>query len=437
MGKIFQLIDQEIERQRTSLELIPSENYISKEVLSALGSFLTNKYSEGYPGKRYYAGNAVIDEVERETQKLANDIFGTVYANVQPYSGSPANFAVSWAVAGVGGTIMGLDLPSGGHLTHGESVSASGTFFKAIQYHVDQNGKVDLDEVRKLAHEHKPKLIWVGGTAYVHQYEFEEFAHIADECGAYLAADISHVAGLVVGGVHPSPTPHAHIITTTTHKTLRGPRGAMILVTKKGVEKDPQLPAKIDKAVFPGLQGGPHNHQTAAIAVALSEAVKPEFNEYAKQVVANANTLARSLMANGIKLVGGTTEHHLMLIDLTQLGYGLGYQAHIALEEAGITVNKNAIPNEPVSPFYPSGIRLGTPAATSRGMKEKEMEKIAGWIRAVLDQVQGNDLPKEQSERQEFIKSYKQKVQSNENLAKIRDEVKSFASQYILPGVDG
>lgn len=436
MDSIFQLINQEIERQRNSLELIPSENYVSQKVLKALGSFLTNKYSEGYPGKRYYAGNAIIDKIEQETQKRANELFGTIYANVQPYSGSPANFAVNWAAAGPGGTIMGLELPSGGHLTHGASVSASGVFFKSVQYHVDDNGKINFDELRELSCKHKPKLIWVGGTAYVYQYEFEEFSRIADEVGAFLAADISHVAGLVVGGVHPSPKLYAHIITTTTHKTLRGPRGAMILVTQKGIEKDPNLPAKIDKAVFPGLQGGPHNHQTAAIAVALREAGTEPFKKYVVQIVKNAQALANALMKNGIKLVGNGTENHLMLVDFISIGYGLGYQAQVALEVAGITVNKNTIPNEPVSPFYPSGIRLGTPAVTSRGMKEKEMEKIAGWIARVLEEVRGNDLPQEQEKRQEFIKNYKPKVQSNERLAKIRQEIKKFATQYPLLGRD-
>ena len=380
MQKIFDLIGEEIKRQKTGLEMIPSENYVSKNVLKALGSILTDKYSEGYPGRRYYGGNFAIDEIEKTAQSLANQLFGTAHANVQPYSGSPANLAVDLSVAQPGDCILGLALSSGGHLTHGAKASFTGKLFKAITYTVDKDGRVDLDLVRQLAKEHRPKLIWVGGTAYIYQYEFADFAKIAQEVGAYLAADISHVAGLVVGGVHPSPTPHVDIVTTTTHKTLRGPRGAMIMVTPKGLQKDPELAAKIDAAVFPGLQGGPHDHQTAAIAVALYEASKPQFKKYAAQIVKNAKALSEALKKHGLQLVGNGTENHLMLVDFTGRGYGLGYQAQIVLEEAGITVNRNTIPQEPVSHYYPSGIRLGTPALTSRGMKEKEMQKIAGWI---------------------------------------------------------
>lgn len=434
--KIFTLIGQEKLRQKEGLEMIPSENYVSSNVLKTLGSILTNKYSEGYPGRRYYGGNKVIDQIEIYTQNLANKLFGTVYANVQPYSGSPANFAVDWAVAGPGGKILGLDLPSGGHLTHGSKVSFSGTFFTAINYHVDKNGRVDLAEVEKLAKKHRPKLIWVGGTAYIYWYEFKKFADIANKVGSFLAADISHVAGLVVGGVHPTPVPYVDVITTTTHKTLRGPRGAMILITKKGLKKDPDLPKKIDSAVFPGLQGGPHDHQTAAIAVALEEASKPSFKKYAALVVKNAKVLASELIKNGIKLVGSGTENHLMLLDLTNFGFGLGYQAQIALEEAGITVNKNTIPGEPVSPFYPSGIRLGTPALTSRGMREKDMIKIAWWIKDILEEVRGYDLPEDKEKRKNFIDEFKKRINRNKNLTSIRKEIVSFAKKYPLPGVD-
>lgn len=434
--KIFPLIEQEKLRQKEGLEMIPSENYVSANILKTLGSILTNKYSEGYPGRRYYGGNKVIDQIEIYTQNLANKLFGTAYANVQPYSGSPANFAVDWAVAGPGGKILGLDLPSGGHLTHGSKVSFSGTFFKAINYHVDQHGRVDFDEVEKLAQKHQPKLIWVGGTAYVYQYEFKKFAEIAEKVGSFLAADISHVAGLVVGGVHPTPVPYVDVITTTTHKTLRGPRGAMILITKKGLKKDPDLPKKIDLAVFPGLQGGPHDHQTAAIAVALEEAFRPAFKKYAARVVRNAEVLAKELMKNEIKLVGNGTENHLMLLDLTNFGFGLGYQTQIALEEAGITVNKNTIPGELVSPFYPSGIRLGTPALTSRGMKEKEMIKIASWITKALEGIKGFDLPREQSKRADFIKDFRLKIPRNLKLKKIRKEIREFTKRYPVPGMN-
>lgn len=435
-SSVFELIDKEIQRQKNGLELIPSENYASKDVLKALGSIFTDKYSEGYPGKRYYGGNEFVDQVERQAADLANQLFGTVYANIQPYSGSPANLAVEWALAGPGGTIMGLDLPSGGHLTHGAKVSASGTFFKSVQYHVKDDGRVDFEEVERLAKEYKPKLIWVGGTAYVYQYEFEQFAKIADSVGAFLVADIAHVAGLVVGGAHPSPTPHVDVITTTTHKTLRGPRGAMILVTPKGIKKDPDLPKKIDAAIFPGLQGGPHDHQTAAIAVALNEASQAEFKEYAQQVVRNAKTLADALIGNGLKLVGNGTENHLMLVDLTNMGYGLGYQAQVVLELAGITVNKNTIPNEQVSSFYPSGIRLGTPAVTSRGMKEDGMNQVARWIMEALNEIKGYDLPKDQTQRAQFIKDFQVKMAQNEKLKKIKKEVEVFASKFPLPGVD-
>lgn len=425
MQKVFNLIQKEVERQKNGLELIPSENYVSKDVLAALGSILIDKYSEGYPGRRYYGGNEFVDEIEKEAQTLANKLFGTVYANVQPYSGSPANLAVDLALASPGDVIMGMSLAAGGHLTHGSSVSFTGKLFKAVQYGVGDGGKIDLEEVRKLAQENKPKIIWVGLTAYPYKLDFARFAEIAEEVGAYLAADISHIAGLVVGGQHESPTQYVDVITTTTHKTLRGPRGAMILVTKKGMKKDPELDKKIDSAVFPGLQGGPHENVIAAIAIALEEASQSEFKQYASQVLKNAATLASEL--------GVETENHLMLLPV---GEGKGYQAQIALGEARITVNKNAIPGESVSPFYPSGIRLGTPALTSRGMKEDEMKKVAEWIKRVLEEIKGFDLPNEQSERVGFIKEFRKKMKENENLKKIKEEVKEFANNYPVPGVD-
>ena len=289
------LIIKEKIRQQSGLEMIPSENYTSPAVLEAMGSILTNKYSEGYPNKRYYAGNEYIDQIEDIARDRAKRLFGVPHVNVQPYSGSPANLAVYLATCDPGDTIMGLNLLDGGHLTHGWKVSATAIFYKSVPYHVKEDGRIDIDEVWKLAREHKPKLIWAGATAYTYQYEFDKFAEIADEVGAYFAADIAHVIGLIVAGVHTNPVEHAHIITTTTHKTLRGPRGGMIMVTDKGLEKDPDLATKIDKAVFPGLQGGPHDHTTAAIAVALGEAAKPEFKEYGQQIVANAKALAASL----------------------------------------------------------------------------------------------------------------------------------------------
>lgn len=427
-SKVFEFIEREEKRQKLGLEMIPSENYISADVLKALGSVLTNKYSEGYPQARYYAGNRVIDELENYTRELANQVFGTVHANVQPYSGSPANLAVDLALAEPRETVMGMALSSGGHLTHGATASYTSKLFNAVQYSVDKDGRVNMDEVEKLALQHKPKIIWVGGTAYPFIFDFKSFFKIAQKSGAYLVADISHIAGLIAGGVHPSPVPYAHVITTTTHKTLRGPRGAMILVTKKGFKKDPQLPEKIDKSVFPGLQGGPHDNVTAAIAVSLEEALAPGFRSYSKDVIENAKILAQKLHTK--------TQNHLILWDLSRYGFGLGYQAQIALEFAGIYANRNTVPGEQSSPFYPSGIRLGTPALTSRGMKGEDMVKVAVWIKHVIEEIKGCDLPKEQDKRRQFIHDFKNKIQINMKLHKIRKEVEEFAGKFPVPGLD-
>lgn len=422
----------ETKRQKEGLEMIPSENYVSEAVLAAMGSILTNKYSEGYPKKRYYGGNEFIDEIEIIAQNRAKKLFGVEYVNVQPYSGSPANLAVYMAVCQPGDTIMGLDLTHGGHLTHGWKVSATGIFYKSIQYYVDpRDGQIDFGQLRKLARENKPKLIWVGATAYVYEFPFKELADIASNCGAFLAADIAHVAGLIVAGVHISPVKYAHIITTTTHKTLRGPRGAMIMVTKKGLNKDPQLAEKIDRAVFPGLQGGPHDHTTAAIAVALKEANRVSFKKYGRQIVKNAKILAKGLISHGFKLVGAGTENHMNLVDLTPFfGPGGGFFAQYALDAAGITVNKNTIPGEASSPFYPSGIRLGTPALTTRGMREKEMEKIAGWISRALMAVKKYKLPEKKEQRKDYLDKFKKEAHKNKELKKIKSEVKKFASKF-------
>ena len=426
-SKIFKMIEAEKTRQITGLEMIPSENYVSKNVLKALGSILTNKYSEGFPHARYYGGNEVIDKIEDYTRELANKAFGTKHAIVQSYSGSPANFAIYAALLNPGDKVMGLSLSSGGHLTHGSVASFTGKWFKAIQYEVEPNGKIDMKKVQALARRHKPKLIWCGFTAYPYIIDWAGFSKIAKEVGAYLAADISHISGLIIGGAHPSPVPFAHVIMTTTHKTLRGPRGAMILVTEKGLKKDPELATKLEKAVFPGLQGGPHNHQTAAIAIALEEALKPTFKTYANQIVKNSKVLAKELDSK--------SENHLLLIDLSYLGYGLGYQASAAMDVAGITLNKNTVPGEKVSPFYPSGIRLGTPALTSRGMKEKDMVKVAGFIKRVLAIVKDYPLPKEQADRKEFLKDVKKKFAKNPELLKIRKEVEKFSKKFPMPGV--
>ncbi len=426
-SKVFKLIDLEKKRQVEGLEMIPSENYVSPDVLKALGSILTNKYSEGFPGRRYYGGNEVIDQIESYAAELANKVFGTKFAVVQSYSGSPANMAATMAVCAPGDIVMGLSLTSGGHLTHGANLSFSSIFYKAVNYSVGPDGKINFEELRELAKKNKPKLIWAGTTAYPYKLDYKKFKAIADEVGAYLVADISHISGLIVGGVHPNPVPHVDIVTTTTHKTLRGPRGAMIMVTAQGFKKDPELKGKIERAIIPGLQGGPHNHQTAAIAIALEEAGTPKFKKYAEQVVKNSAVLAKEL--------GTKSENHLILLDLNGYGFGMGYQAQIALDAAGITANKNTIPNETASPFYPSGVRLGTPALTSRGMKEKEMIKVAAWIKRALEEIRGLDLPKEQALRKDFIQDCRKKLQKNKNLTQIKKEIAQFTKKFPVPGI--
>jgi len=382
--KIYELIEAEKKRRREGLEMIPSENHTSRAVLEALSSILNDKYSEGYPGKRYYGGNENIDKVESLCQERAKKLFGVPYANVQPYSGSPANHAVYFAVCEPGDTVMGMSLPQGGHLTHGWKVNFSAKYYKSVQYGVGEaTGLIDYEGMEKLVLENKPKLIWVGATAYPRIFDWKRLREIADSCGAYLAADVAHIAGLIVGGVHPSPVPYVHIVTTTTHKTLRGPRGGMIMVTNEGLKKDSDLPKKIDKAIFPGLQGGPHEHQIAAIAVCLKEAALPAFKKYAVQIVKNSKALAQELIKHRFNLVSGGTDNHLILIDLRNKNIS-GQDAETLLDKAGITVNKNTIPFDPNPPFKPSGIRLGTPALTTRGMKEKEMKKVAAWINEIV-----------------------------------------------------
>ena len=385
---IFDLITKEEKRQKDTLMLIPSENYTYPEVRAAVGSVLMHKYAEGYPGKRYYQGMEFVDQIENLAIQRAKKLFNVPHANVQPYSGSPANMAVYFALLEPGDTIMGLSLSHGGHLTHGHpKITFSGKYFKSVQYEItdryDTCQWFDFEAIKKLAIETKPKIIVVGTTAFPRILDWKRFSEIAEEVGAYLLADISHIAGLVVGGVHPSPVPYAHIVTTTTHKTLRGPRGALIMVTQKGIKKDPDLPQKIDKAVFPGLQGGPHLHTIAGIAITLQKAMEPEFKDYAKQVVVNAQVLAEGLSLTGMIPVTGGTDNHLMVIDLRNVGLD-GKTAAVALEESGIVVNANTIPNDPNPAYKPSGIRLGTPAVTTRGMKEEEMKKIAQWIKMVI-----------------------------------------------------
>jgi glycine hydroxymethyltransferase len=408
---IFDLIDQETARQATTVPLIPSENITSAAVMQAVGSPLMNKYSEGYAHKRYYEGNEVVDQIEDVAIESAKKLFGVPFANVQPYSGSPANAAAQMAILQPGDTILGMKLASGGHLTHGHpKVTFSGTFYKTVQYGLTADARIDLDEVRRLAHEHKPKLMIIGTTAYPFTLPFEEFSKIAEEVGAYVLADISHITGLIIAGAHPSPVPFADVIMTTTHKTLRGPRGAMLLVTERGLKKEPDLGAKIDKAVFPGLQGGPHDNVTAGIAVALGEAATPEFQTYGKQIAANAKTLASALMKRGIKLVGNGTENHLMIMDFSE--FGGGTQVAYAMAVAGLIANKNTIPNEPHSPFYPSGVRLGTPAVTTLGMKEQEMEVLGGYMLRAIEK-RGDEAA----------------------LAALHEEVKTFCKGFPVPGI--
>lgn len=417
--KIFELTQYELIRQQDGLEMIASENYTSENVLKLMGSILTNKYSEGYPGKRYYGGNEYIDEIENLAKDYAKKIFGVTHVNVQPYSGSPANQAIYFALCKPGDKVMGMNLLYGGHLTHGWKVNFSGKFYNSIQYTTYENGFLDYDAIESLVKKEKPKLIFVGATAYPRIIDFEKLAKIAHDENAFLVADIAHIAGLVASGVHSSPVGYADVITTTTHKTLRGPRGAMIMCN--GDESNPtqkidevvgwreskhNIPTLIDRAVFPGLQGGPHNHTTAGIAQALYEVQTPEFVEYAKQIIKNAKVLAEEFMNAGLKVITGGTDNHLILIDVTSFNI-TGAQAEKSLELAGITVNKNAIPFDSRSPFDPSGIRIGTPALTSREMKEDEMKLIAEMIIGILKNHDKNDIiEKARSEVKNLCKKF-------------------------------
>lgn len=388
---IKDLIRKEEERLQNGLELIPSENYVSKAVREALGSVLTNKYSEGYPGKRYYGGNEFIDEIENLAIERAKKLFGAEHVNVQPYSGSPANLEVYFSLLEPGDKVMGMNLFHGGHLSHGHKVSFSGKTYRFVQYEVDEKtGLLDYDKIRELALKEKPKLIVSGATAYPRKIDFKKFHEIAKEVCAISMADIAHIAGLVATGHHPSPFPFTDVVTTTTHKTLRGPRGAIIFCKEEYAKQ-------IDKAVFPGMQGGPHNHTTAAIAVALGEALKPEFQVYSEQIIKNTKALADELIAQGLKLITGGTDNHLILLDLTDVCSGK--EAEKALDEAGVTVNKNTIPFEKKSAFDPSGIRLGTPAITTRGMKESEMKQIGEMIARVVKNNENKEIKEKVKEQ--------------------------------------
>ncbi len=403
------LIDAEGQRQSESIRLIASENYVSRAVLEATGTLLTNKYSEGYAGKRYYEGQQFIDQIETLAIERAKALFGVDHVNVQPYSGSPANLAVYLAFLQPGDKVMGMALPMGGHLTHGWSVSATGKWFTSVQYGVrKEDGRVDLDEVRDLALAERPKLIFCGGTAIPRTIEFDGFAQIAREIDAVLVADIAHICGLVAGGAHPSPVGHAGVISTTTHKTLRGPRGAMLM-------SDEEHAKKLDRAVFPGLQGGPHNHTTAAIAVALKEAATEDFKAYAQQIVANAKALAQALLNRGFELVSGGTDNHLILADLTNKAIG-GKPAAQALDRAGIELNYNTVPYDPRKPFDPSGIRLGTSSITTRGLTEQHMPQIAAWMDEVIAAAGSGD---------ESV------------VGRVKSEIRDFVAPFPIPGYSG
>jgi glycine hydroxymethyltransferase len=428
---IFQLIKEEEQRQKEMIGLIPSENHVSPAVSQVLSSCLSSKYSEGYPGRRYYEGNQIIDEIETLAINRLKEVFRVPHANVQAYSGSPANAAIQFALLEPGDTLMGLRLGSGGHLTHGHPrVTFSGKYFKAVQYGLDAEDRIDFDHLLVLAKEHRAKMIMAGTTSYPFILDFAKFREVADQVGAWLVADISHITGLVIGHEHPSPIPSADVVMSTTHKTFRGPRGAMILVTDQGLARDPKLGHRIDRAIIPGLQGGPHNATTAGIAIAAQEASRPSFQAYARQMRRNADALADSLMKQGVKLIGNGTENHLMVLDFTPFSNGLGTQVAFALDVAGIYANRNTIPNEPCSPFYPSGLRVGTSLVTTRGMKEVEMKKIGQWIVRVIEHVKHETLPSDKTQRAASIKAFKKKAVADSCLLKIRQEVKEMASQF-------
>lgn len=432
-SKIFELIKAEEKRQKEVLEMIPSENYASAAVREAVGSVLMNKYAEGYSGKRYYEGNRVIDEVETLAIERAKKLFGVPFVNVQPYSGSPANSVIYMATLKPGDKIMGLALSYGGHLTHGFPATFSGTIFKGVQYDFGKTGQLDYKELEAFALKEKPQIIVASTTAYPRELDFKKFAEIADKIGAYLLADISHIVGLVIGGVHPDPVPYAHIIMTTTHKTLRGPRGAMIMVTDKGLKKDPYLGKKIDKWIIPGMQGGPHEHTIAGIAVSLKEAETAKFRKYQEQTIKNAKALSEELIKLGFELVTGGTDNHLILIDLRNKRVN-GKVAALALDRAGIVGNKNSVPKDSMPPLYASGFRLGTPAITTRGLKEKEMKKIANWINEVVKELSGFMLPADDKmTRSKIMKKYREHIEANTKIAEIAKEVKKLCLKYTLP----
>lgn len=430
--EITKLVISEEKRQATTLMMIPSENHTSEAVREVVGSLLQDKYCEGYPYKRYYQGQDNFDRLEELCQNRVKECFDVPFCNVQPLSGAPANTAVYFALLELGDKMMGLRLDQGGHISHGLKVNFSGRFYKTCFYCVGENGLIDYDAMEKMALEEKPNIIIAGITSYPLALDFERFSYVADKCGAYLMADIAHVAGLVLADVYPNPVPWCHIVNTTTHKTLRGPRGALIMVTDKGLKKDSDLPSKINKAVFPGLQGGPHENNIAGIAVALLEAQKPEFKEYGKKIVENAKALAEKLKSSGIELCSGGTNTHLLLINVGKLDI-LGNTAAEALESAGIVANRNSIPYDPNPPFYPSGVRIGTPGVTSRGMGTTEMELIGSFISRVL-----HDIAKIKKEMDVSIEGEKKSANRKEIISKskeiynVRREVEELCDKFPL-----
>ncbi len=430
--ELYGWIEKEALRQKEGLEMIPSENYTSPAVLEAMGSILTNKYAEGYPGKRYYGGCVNVDEVERLTQKRALALFGAegYHVNVQPYSGSPANSEVYFALLEFGDTVMSLSLNHGGHITHGLPLSFSGKAYHFVHYELDPKTEaLDYDAIRQMALAHKPKILLSGFTAYSKIIDFRKMHEIATEVGAISMVDMSHISGLIAGGTHPTPFPFTDIVTTTTHKTLRGPRAAMIFCKE-------QYKEAIDKAVFPGMQGGPHEHVIAGIATALKEASTPEFRDYAAQIVLNAKALSGSLAGEGIRLVAGGSENHLLLIDLTAFGAGRGVFVEKALDAAHITVNKNTIPNDPSTPFYPSGIRLGTPALTTRGMKETEMLEIGTYIARIIKEFAPTDLPSDKDARLAGLKDFSAALPTHPLIKEISSAVKALTAKFPVPGIN-
>ncbi|MBU4350996.1 serine hydroxymethyltransferase [Patescibacteria group bacterium] len=438
-SEIAELILGEENRQQDSLIMIPSENYTSLAVREALGSVLTDKYSEGYPGKRYYQGNEMVDQIEKLAIARAKKLFEVAHVNVQPHSGCEANLAILTALCRINDPILSQHLYMGGHLSMGQEASITSKIYQPHYYGLTKDGDINWLELESQAKKYRPKIIFCGGTGFTKVFNFSRFAKIADKINAYFIADVSHIGGLIVGGAHPSPKNYAHVIMTTTHKTLRGPRGAMIMITKKGLKKDPDLPAKIDKAVFPGLQGGPHNNNITALAVALNEASIPSFQRYSKQTVENSQVLAAKLIKYDFKLIGGGSQNHMIWIDLNNKRVD-GWTMAWACEAAGIICNRQTIPFDKKSPYYPSGLRLGTPALTTRGMKEKEMVLIAGWLNEIIERLKNIDLKDigshDKEKDQQARKIFKQQIFKDKRLLDIKKQVRELCHRFPVNSIN-